>query len=85
MLLVRAGESIGFGNSLTSPDPAPSGRFARPEKGYDYSNANSPLSGAEKHHNFQVTSCHHFDTTNVDFAYIKSEIMPIFSENMNIS
>jgi hypothetical protein len=35
MLLVRAGESIDFGNSLTSP-----------ERGYDYSNANSPLSGA---------------------------------------
>jgi hypothetical protein len=34
---------------------------------------NSPLSGSEKHHNFQVTSCHHFVTTNVDFAYIKSE------------
>jgi hypothetical protein len=33
----------------------------------------SPLSGAKKHPNYQVTSCHHFDTTNVDFAYIKSE------------
>jgi len=33
----------------------------------------SLLSGAGKHHNFQVTSCHHFDTTNVDFAYIESE------------
>jgi len=33
----------------------------------------SPLSGAEKHHNFQVTSYIHFDTTNVDFAYIESE------------
>ena len=31
------------------------------------------LSGAETHHNFQVTSCHHFVTTNADFAYIKSE------------
>jgi hypothetical protein len=30
-LLVSAGESIDFGKSLTSPDPAPSGRFARPE------------------------------------------------------
>jgi hypothetical protein len=55
MLLVRAGESIGFGNSLTSPDPAPSGRFARPEKGYDYSNAKPPLSKAEKHLDSQVT------------------------------
>jgi hypothetical protein len=33
----------------------------------------SPLSRAGKHPDFQVTSCHHFDTTNVDFAYIKSE------------
>jgi hypothetical protein len=33
----------------------------------------SPLSGAEKHLNFQVTSCHYFVTTNVDFACIKSE------------
>jgi hypothetical protein len=33
----------------------------------------SPLSGAKKHPGFQVTSCHHFDTTNVDFAYIGSE------------
>ncbi len=33
----------------------------------------SPLSGAIKHPDFQVTSCHHFDTTNVDFAYIESE------------
>ena len=23
----------------------------------------------EKHPDFQVTSCHHFDTTNADFAY----------------
>jgi hypothetical protein len=35
--------------------------------------AKSPLSGAEKHPEFQVTACHHFDTTNVGFAYIKSE------------
>ncbi len=34
---------------------------------------NSPLSEAEKHPDFQVTSCHHFDTINDDFAYIKSE------------
>ena len=33
----------------------------------------SPLSGAEKYLDFQVTLCHHFDTTNVNFAYIKSE------------
>ncbi len=32
----------------------------------------SPLSGTEKHPDFQVTSCHHFDSTNVDFAYIES-------------
>jgi hypothetical protein len=32
-----------------------------------------PLSGAKKHPDFQVTSCHHFVTTNVDFAYIESE------------
>jgi hypothetical protein len=33
----------------------------------------SPLPKAEKHPHFQVTSCHHFDTTNIDFAYIESE------------
>jgi len=33
----------------------------------------TPLSGAEKHPDFQVTSCHQNDTTNVNFAYIKSE------------
>jgi hypothetical protein len=33
----------------------------------------SLLSGVEKHHDFQVTRCLHFDTTNDDFAYIKSE------------
>ncbi len=27
----------------------------------------------EKHPDFQVTSCHHFITTNINFAYIKSE------------
>ena len=32
-----------------------------------------PLSGAEKHPDFQVTSCLHNDTTNVNFAYIESE------------
>ena len=30
------------------------------------------LSGAKKHPDFQVTSCHHFVTTNVDFAYVES-------------
>ena len=34
---------------------------------------NLPLSGTEKHPNFQVTSCLRFVTTNVDFAYIESE------------
>jgi hypothetical protein len=34
---------------------------------------NSPLSGVIKHHNFQVTSCLHFVTKIVDFAYIESE------------
>jgi len=33
----------------------------------------SPLSIAEKHPNFQVTSCHQNVSTNVDFAYIESE------------
>ncbi len=33
----------------------------------------SPLSGAEKHPDFQVTVCLHFVTTNVDFVYIESE------------
>jgi len=33
----------------------------------------SPFPRAEKHHNFQVTSCHHFVTTNPNFAYIESE------------
>jgi len=32
----------------------------------------SPLSVAKKQLDFQVTSCHYFDTTNVDFAYIES-------------
>jgi hypothetical protein len=43
-----------------------------------------PLSGVEKHHNFQVILCHHFVTTNVDFAYIESEIMSIISEKSDI-
>jgi hypothetical protein len=33
----------------------------------------SSLSRAKKHQNFQVTSCHQNDTTNVDFAYVESE------------
>jgi hypothetical protein len=33
----------------------------------------SPLSEAEKHPDFQVTSCLHFDSTNVNLAYIESE------------
>jgi hypothetical protein len=33
----------------------------------------SHLSGLKKHPNFQVTSCHHFVTTNVNFAYTESE------------
>ena len=32
-----------------------------------------PLSEAKKYPDFQVTSCYHFDTTNVDLAYIESE------------
>jgi hypothetical protein len=32
-----------------------------------------PLSGAEKHPDFQVTSCLQNVSTNVDFAYIESE------------
>jgi hypothetical protein len=33
----------------------------------------SPLSGAKKHPDFQVTLCLHFVTTNPNFAYIESE------------
>ena len=33
----------------------------------------SPLSGAEKHPDFQVTSCLQNDTTDGDFAYTESE------------
>ena len=33
----------------------------------------SRLSGAKKRPDFQVTSCHHFVTTNANFAYIESE------------
>ena len=35
--------------------------------------ANLLLLGTKKHPDFQVTSCHHFVTTNIDFAYIESE------------
>jgi hypothetical protein len=31
-----------------------------------------PLPKAKKHPDFQVTSCHHFVTTNDDFAYVES-------------
>jgi hypothetical protein len=37
-----------------------------------------PLSKAEKHSNLQVTLCYHFDSTNVKFVYVESEIMQIF-------
>ncbi len=40
----------------------------------------SQVSVAKKHPDFQVTSCHHFDTTNVDFACIESEIMSFFAK-----
>ena len=33
----------------------------------------SPLSEAEKHPDFPVTSCLQNDSTNVNFAYIESE------------
>jgi len=39
----------------------------------DITDAKSPLSGAEKHTDFQVTLCLQNVTTNVDFAYIESE------------
>jgi hypothetical protein len=42
------------------------------------------LSGVGNHPDFQVTFCHHFVITNVDFAYIESEKMSIFCENTNI-
>jgi len=43
-----------------------------------------PLSGVEKHPDFQLTSCLHFVTTNVNFTYIKSEQMSIFREITDI-
>ncbi|MHC4537965.1 MAG: hypothetical protein ACYS6K_28890 [Planctomycetota bacterium] len=33
----------------------------------------SPLSGADKHPDFQVTISFHFDATDVDFAHVESE------------
>jgi len=39
----------------------------------DETHANPPLSEAIKLPDFPVTSCLHFVTTNVDFAYIESE------------
>jgi hypothetical protein len=44
----------------------------------------SPLSGAEKHPDFQVTQCFQNVTTNVDFAYIESEQISIFFQDTNI-
>ena len=41
---------------------------------------NPPLSGAKKHPDFQVTRCLRFVTTNVDFAYIESEISPFLAK-----
>jgi hypothetical protein len=49
------------------------------------SNDKSPLSGAKKHPDFQVTACYHFVTTIVNFVYIRSEIMPIFYKYLDIS
>jgi hypothetical protein len=43
------------------------------------------FSRAEKHPDFQVTLCRQNDTTNSSFAYIRSEIIPIFCENLDIS
>jgi len=34
---------------------------------------------------FIETLCIHFDTTNINFASIESEKMPIFCKNTNIS
>jgi len=39
----------------------------------------APFSRAKKHPVFQVTCCHHFVTTNVDFANIN------YFENIDIS
>jgi hypothetical protein len=71
------------GISLTSPtcQPERTGlRTKRPLNGPIFASSrmsgafeNSPLSGTEKHPDFQVTLCLHFVTTDVKFAYIKSE------------
>jgi len=39
----------------------------------DITEAKSPLSGAKKHPDFQVTLCLHFVTTNPNFACAESE------------
>ena len=44
----------------------------------------SPLSGAEIHSDFTVTLWHPFETTNPNFAYIKSEYMLVFCENTDV-
>ncbi len=45
----------------------------------------SPFSEAEKHPYFQVTRClRNVSTEDINFTYIESEIMPIFSENISI-
>ena len=44
----------------------------------------SPLSGAGKHTDFQVRLCLQNVSTNVDFAYVESETMSVFSENTDI-
>ncbi|MHC4533148.1 MAG: hypothetical protein ACYS6K_04275 [Planctomycetota bacterium] len=45
----------------------------------------SPLQEAEKHPDFGVTLCRHFVSTDVKFFYVRSEIIPIFCNNLNIS
>jgi len=40
----------------------------------------SPLSNAEKHHNFQVTLCRYFDTANIKFDDDESTKPQIFAE-----
>ncbi len=44
----------------------------------------SPFLKAEKHPDFQVTFCHCFVSTNVDFAYPESEQKSIFCKYPNI-
>jgi hypothetical protein len=43
----------------------------------------SPFSGVEKHCQDQGTSCHHFDSTDLDFAHIESEKTSFFAEMGN--